>query len=319
MYNGLLAVYKDDTDTFYKNIGSLSGSKQFEGIVQGIQSAKNTSKDIEANVPYYKDALSALVLLQQGYFRVAQKRAVSVRQQDSKYVLPYQILAQAALLQAHWQEAGQYFDALLKLDNTHNDQYHFGLCRSYFWQGSYDNAILHCKQVKDKNNAQDALRYVVLSYYQTKNREGMMDTFQVMLNKQKPSENDYYTFFDVVFYQPYVTDKDYSHIQQYYISVILPYLDHCVTTFGATKDVCRYGQAGFYLYKNEIAKAYKDLLYLASRHPSSYVFRALGSYYESDGQEDKAKAYYLKSISSASGNVIDISSVKKSSVNNPLK
>ena len=41
-------------------------------------------------------------------------------------------------------------------------------------------------------------------------------------------------------------------------------------------------------------KVYKELLYLASRHPSNYVFRALGEYYESIGEEDKAKAYYLK-------------------------
>gem|GEM_PF-4232286 len=102
---------------------------------------------------------------------------------------------------------------------------------------------MHCKQVKAKTASEDALRYIVLSHYQTKNRPGMMETFQVMLNKQKPSENDYFTFFDIVFYQPFVTDKNFSHMQKYYVNVVLPYLDRCVTVLGSSYNACRYGQA----------------------------------------------------------------------------
>lgn len=141
------------------------------------------------------------------------------------------MLAEAALLQGHRQEAGQYFDTLLKLDTSRSDSYQFGLCTSYFWQKSYQNALLHCQQVNEKSLAADAMRYVLLSHYQMKNRDGVMNTFQLMLGKQQPSENDYYTFFDIVFYQPFVTDKDFSHVQKFYVSVILPYLDRCVSLF----------------------------------------------------------------------------------------
>lgn len=318
LYHGLLAVYKDQSADFYKSMEQLSGSKQYETLVKGIANAKETSKEVGAAIPYYTDALSAIVLLQEGYFRVAQKWAVSIRQKDQKYILPYQILAQAALLQNHRQEAVQYFDTLLKLDTTHADQYHFGLCASYFWQQSYENALLHCRQVKANTPVADALRYVLLSYYQTKNRQGMMDTFEQMLAKDKASENDYYTFFDIVFYQPFVTDKDFSHVQKYYVSSILPYLDRCVSTFGKNSDICKYGQAGFYLYKNDLSKAYKDLLYLASRHPSSYIFRALWEYYESAGEEEKAKAYYLRAMTSTTWAIVDISSVRTWTWNNSV-
>ncbi len=311
LYRALLSVYKDDTNSFYKAIETLSGSKQYERIVAGVHQAQKAGEDLTNGLPSYVDALSAVTLLQEWYFRVAQKRAVSIRQKDPKYVLPYQILAQAALLQSHWQEAAEYFDTLLKLDATHPDEYHFGLCASYFWQWAYDNSLLHCQQVKQQAMSTDALRYTLLSYYQMKNRGWLMDTFQLILNKQKPSENDYYTFFDVVFFQPFVTDKDFSPIEKYYVSVILPYLNQCVTAFGANSNVCRYGQAGFYLYKNNLEKVYKDLLYLASRHPSSYVFRALGEYYRAKWEEEKSKAYYLRAMSITTGAVIDISSAKK--------
>lgn len=93
--------------------------------MQGVADAQKASKEIDSSIPYYADGLSALVLLQEGYFRVAQKRAVSIRTQDPKYVLPYQILAKAALLQSHREEASQYFDTLLKVDTTHPSQYQF--------------------------------------------------------------------------------------------------------------------------------------------------------------------------------------------------
>lgn len=162
---------------------------------------------------------------------MAQKRSAAIRVQDTKYILPYQILSEAALLQSHWDEASQYFNTLLTLDASHPSQYHFGLCASYFWLEKYDNALLHCQQVRDKNMP-DALRYQLLSYYQIKDWQGMMDTFQRLLLQKNVSENDYYTFFDIIFFQPFVSDKDYSHIQKYYISVVLPYLDQCVSSFG---------------------------------------------------------------------------------------
>lgn len=137
-----------------------------------------------------------------------------------------------------------------------------------------------------------------------------METFQLMLNKSMPSENDFFTFFDMVFYQPFVTDKHFEHVKTYYVSTVLPYLDRCVTKFGADAIVCKYGQAGFYLYKNDLEKVHKDLLYLASRYPSSYVLRAIGQYYEANGDEDKAKAYYLKASSLKNGTVVDVSSLR---------
>lgn len=105
----------------------------------------------------------------------------------------------------------------------------------------YDTALLHCQQVKDRN-LPDALRYILLSYYQRKDWQGMMDAFQQMLAKKKVSENDYYTFFDIVFFQPFVSDKDFSSMQKYYVSVVLPYLNQCVADFGVGSTVCKYGQ-----------------------------------------------------------------------------
>lgn len=161
---------------------------------------------------------------------MAQKRAVVLRSQDPKYILPYQILAQAALLQSHRDEASQYFSSLLDMDNSHPSQYQFGMCASAFRLKNYTDALLHCQQVKDRN-LPDALRYMLLSYYQMKDWQGMMDTFQKILLQPKISENDYYTFFDIVFFHPFVSDKDFSHVQKYYVSVILPSLNQCVSSF----------------------------------------------------------------------------------------
>lgn len=101
---------------FYDSIDALSGSKQYEKMVSDITQTQITVANIDSQVPYYRDALASIVLLENGYFRVAQKVAVNVRQQDDNYILPYQVLSQAALLQSHRQEATQYFDKLLKID-----------------------------------------------------------------------------------------------------------------------------------------------------------------------------------------------------------
>lgn len=247
-YQSLLALYSGDQNTFYAGIHSLSGSEAYKEIYDDIINAEKASNEIGTNLTYYADGLSALALLQEGYFRVAQKWAVAIRSKDSKYILPYQILAQAALLQSHRDEAAQYFDTLLKMDPTHPSQYQFGLCRSYFWLEQYSKSLVHCQQVRD-GNASDAMRYVLLGYYQMKDWQGMMNTFQSILAKKKTTENDYYTFFDIIFYQPYVSDKNFEHVQKYYVSVVLPYLNQCVSDFGENHTVCKYGQAGFYLYK----------------------------------------------------------------------
>lgn len=166
LYSGLLAAYQDDMERFYDAIGALSGSKQYEYLVNAIGQAGQTASSLGSDVPYYKDALSSIALLDAGYFRVAQKVAVGVRQKDDKYILPYQVLAQAALLQSRRQEATQYFDTLLRLDVNHADQYHFGQCVSYFWQQSYSNALLHCQQITDPLLLPDAHRYMLLAHYQ---------------------------------------------------------------------------------------------------------------------------------------------------------
>lgn len=123
-----------------------------------------------------------------------------------------------------------------------------------------------------------------------------MEVFQKTLTAQKLTENDYYLFFEIIFFQPYLTDKNFSHVEKNYLTVVLPYLSQCVTQFRASSDVCKYGQVGFYLYKNDLQKASKDLLGLASRHPTRSLFRVLGEYYLSQGDEEKAKAYYLKAL-----------------------
>lgn len=65
LYNGLLAVYRDDAKTFYGAIHTLSGSKQYESLYQGIKNAQTAAQNIGTTVPYYVDALSSIVLLQE--------------------------------------------------------------------------------------------------------------------------------------------------------------------------------------------------------------------------------------------------------------
>lgn len=123
-----------------------------------------------------------------------------------------------------------------------------------------------------------------------------MEVFKNLLTTNKLTENDYYLFFEMVFFGPYLGDKNFDHIEKNYLTVVLPYLNQCVTQYGSSSDVCKYGQVGFYLYKNDLEKAYKDLLSLASHHPTRSLFRVLGEYYLSRGDEEKAKAYYLKAL-----------------------
>lgn len=134
LYSGLFSLYQGRPLMFYDAMAQLSGSKQYEDLVQDIQHAQKMGTQAATSQELYTNGLVALTLLQHNYVRIAQKRAVALRSRDEKYILPVQILAQSALLQKHRQEAAQYFDMLLKIDTTHTDQHHFGLCISHFRQ-----------------------------------------------------------------------------------------------------------------------------------------------------------------------------------------
>ena len=70
-----------------------------------------------------------------------------------------------------------------------------------------------------------------------------MEAFQMLLAKAAALKTDYYVFFDIVFYEPFTTDRHFDAADAYYLKTVLPYLGSCVQKFGATDSVCQYGEA----------------------------------------------------------------------------
>ena len=96
---------------------------------------------------YYEDGLVALSLLKNGYFSIAKKLALETALRDSKYILPYQILAYTHFLTNNRETATEYFLKLADFDTTNKDLYQFLIGIGYYRSKKYDQAVLYLTQV----------------------------------------------------------------------------------------------------------------------------------------------------------------------------
>ncbi len=161
-YSGILML-KDGDYTKAQEIWKTITQEQYLHTITAIKKIQEkiaTQRDIPL---YYQDALVALEMLKAGYFSLAKHIAFGVIEQDTKYILPYQILAYSDFLTNNLHACISYFQTLTKKDPAKHNSYIYMMAVSYYWVGEYTNAILHFNQLKQyKALRTDVLRYLIL-------------------------------------------------------------------------------------------------------------------------------------------------------------
>lgn len=302
-YNALTLLTKSDYSWFNAQlVQQETTNNSYKGFISALRGAKKGFTLLKDPPPYYEAWLTAATLMEAWYLPLASLIAKGILSTDKKYILSYEILSQAALKQRQYDDALKYLHILFSLDSQNISRTAFFLWKAYFWKQDYSNSLVYLNQVRDEKYLYDAVRYMVLSYYNQKSYDKMMDWFRYLLAEQKLTDADYLLLFDVVFFEPYThnTTGDASLSQQYALKVVIPYIDSCRKHIAKTNPaVCKYGEAGWYLVQNKPEKAITDLLYLTRIYPHPTVFKALGDYYTRVGDAQKAQTYFMKSLISS--------------------
>lgn len=131
--------------------------------------------------------------------------AGDIRLTDDSYTLVYEILSQVALKKQDYTKAKTLLHKLLTIDTQHASRTSFFLGMTYYHLGDYGMALSYLNQVNDTHYLYDALKYMVLAYHQQGDDKRMMDGYRYLLSQNALYANDYALFFDIIFYDPYIT------------------------------------------------------------------------------------------------------------------
>lgn len=131
-YRLLFAITESDTSTIQDMISQLSGSK-YTAFIKKVEQNYESLSNFEKAPSYYLDGLMAHTLMEEGYFALAKKKALSLAIQYPDYILPYQVLAYANFSTHDYARSVEYFSKLLELDyeSKANYLYYLGVAHYY--------------------------------------------------------------------------------------------------------------------------------------------------------------------------------------------
>lgn len=243
---------------------------------------------------YYLSALIALDLMHDWYIKIAQQISARILLIKDSYILPHQILAYSHFVLNNWTVATQYALWLLDLDSVNRQRYLFMLGVSAYRQAKYKDAVMYLNQVRDSELMSDARRYMLLSYQSLWDTKMIASTIQILLGQSYIEPSDFGTMFDILFYQPYAQRSWFSlYNQNKQLSIII--LEQCYNKLSESdQTVCTYGKAWILIAQWYIEKAVKYLYFLAQEVPTSAIYDALGQYYSSQNNTEKARNFMIQ-------------------------
>lgn len=259
---------------------------------------------------YYFDTLVALELFNQWLFQPAKVLALSSLQQNSKYILPYQVLAYANFLTNSWDTAIEYFKKLTDLDPNNSEKYRFLMWIAYYRNEKYEQSVLMLSMIKDEKLRLDAERYLIRDYLLLDQKNKLISSRWKLLWYDDLVASDFYTYFYEAFYRPY---SEWSQYQIYAFDTDLAekILRVCNLRLSwEDKVICNYWSIGKSIALWQFDWLESSLLSLAVSYPQSYLYHALWEYYINQWDFVKAKAYLIKAVSMAQKRW-EVSQIKK--------
>ena len=295
-YFWVLALIQRDYERFF-TIASTFTSENHKAFTAKIQWYKDQISKQMWMPEYYFDTLVALELFNQWLFQPAKVLALYWLQQNSEYILPYQILAYANFLTNSRDTSIEYLKKLVDLDPNNAEKYQFLMWVSYYRNEKYEQSVIMLSMIKNEKLRLDAERYLINDYLLLDQKNKLILSRNKMLWYDNLVASDFYTYFYEVFYRPY---SEWSQYQLYAIDTDLAekMIRLCAVRLPKEENaVCNYGSIGknIALWKFEWLE--QSLLNLATEYPQWYLYHALGEYYLQQWDLDRAKIYLLKAIS----------------------
>ena len=259
---------------------------------------------------YYFDTLVALELFNQGLFQPAKVLALYSLQQNSNYILPYQILAYANFLTNSRDTSIEYLRKLIDIDPNNSEKYRFLMWIAYYWDEKYQQSVVMLSLIKDNKLRLDAERYLVLNYIILDQKNKLITIRNKLLWYDNLVASDFYTYFYEAFYRPFSEWKKYD-VYSLDAELANKMIRVCsIKLSEEEKAVCNYWMIGKNIALWEFNWLEESLLKLVTQYPQWYLYQALWEYYINQWDVEKAKAYLLKAVSMTK-NTTEVIQIKK--------
>lgn len=308
-YKWVIALMQQDYDSFFE-ISRWFMSEKYKTFASKIEWYRDqTSKQMW--MPwYYFDTLVALELFNQWLFQPAKVLALSSLQQNSKYILPYQVLAYANFLTNSWDTCIEYLKKLTDLDPNNAEKYRFLMWIAYYRNEKYEQSVLMLSMIKDEKLRLDVERYLIRDYLLLDQKNKLISSRWKLLWYDGLVTSDFYTYFYEVFYRPYSEWAQYE-IYAYDTELAEKMLRVCNLRLSwEDRVICSYWNIGKSIALGQFDWLENSLLSLAVSYPQSYLYHALWEYYINQWDFVKAKAYLIKAVSMAQKRW-EVSQIKK--------
>ena len=295
-YLWVLALMQRDYDSFF-TIANNFTSENHKLFTSKLQWYKDQISKQMWMPDYYFDTLVALELFNQWFFQPAKVLALYSLQQNSNYILPYQILAYSNFLTNSRDTSIEYLKKLVDLDPNNADKYQFLMWVAYYWNEKYEQSVIMLSLVKSEKLRLDSERYLILDYLFLEQRNKLIASRNKLLWYDDLVASDFYTYFYETFFHPY---SEWSLYQLYAIDTELADKMIRVCAIRLPKEentVCNYGTIGKNIALWKFDWLEQSLLKLATEYPQWYLYHALWEYYLQQEEYEKAKIYLLKAIS----------------------
>ena len=295
-YLWVLALMQRSYDDFFTISNSFT-SENHKSFAAKIQWYKDQISKQMWMPDYYFDTLVALELFNEWFFQPAKVLALYSLQQNSSYILPYQILAYSNFLTNSRDTSIEYLKKLVDLDPNNAEKYQFLMWVAYYWNEKYEQSVIMLSLVKNEKLRLDSERYLIRNYLFLDQKNKLILSWNKMLWYDNLVASDFYTYFYEVFYRPY---SEWYQYQLYAIDTELAEKMTRLCAVRLTKEwiaVCNYGIIGknIALWKYDWLE--QSLFDLVSEYPQWYLYRALWDYYVQQWDLEKAKVYLLKAFS----------------------
>lgn len=274
LYKSLITYTKGNFVSYEQFMNELSET-EYADRYHAYQRNKKIVESFNDVPEYYFDALIATTMFRQGYRQIARVASKRLIQVDSNYILPRQLLLYSSLFLGYVDDVHKTSERLLDHDKDHEQLYTFLDAIAFFQEGQYAPAILKFKNIRDERYMDDAKRYLLLSYRAIDDDVHTYQILEDLLAEETLSPYDFYTIFDMFFYEPLRNDEEVVLFAKYF-KTALAYLDLCYEQVEQHYAyICLYGKSGLLLANEQDEKAYQYLQRLTKWYPKGFIYEAL--------------------------------------------
>ncbi len=295
-YLWVIALIDRNYDRFFE-ISTWFTSERNKAFASKLQWYKDQIAKQMWMPDYYFDTLVSLELFNQWLFQPAKILALYSLQQNSNYILPYQVLAYANFLTNSRDTSIEYLKKLVDLDPKNTEKYHFLMWVAFYRDEKYEQSVVMLSMIKDENLRLDTQRYLINNYIKLDQKNKLIANRNKMLWYENLVASDFYTYFYETFFHPYSEWEEFQ-LYAYDTELANKMLRVCsITLQNEEKAVCTYGTIGRNIAMWQFDGLEQYLLNLATEYPQWYLYQALWDYYIQQWDLEKAKVYLIKAIS----------------------